>query len=172
MSIIFKAKNTTDINTKVERKTRSAVSFVYRTYTDYEINTITPSRKATINSIDGNQNTFDSILPSDDFEYRFNSVQLSKTLYKITSNVGEWLTGTLDFYYIPVGELNPSNYVLYDQWTHPLNNLNHHDIIYDNFNDVICDGIYMFINGSIEGGWMRLEEVQIWEKRLTPLNEL
>jgi len=128
-------------------------------------NSITPSRDATTNVLDGNNATTDDINWNyDEHEYRFSSTRnLMDVSLIVTINQGEgWASDSnLDFYYIPKGETSVSNYIEFGTYNYPgMIDLTNYEITKQVTGDFVeADGVYVVFTGqNIEGGWATLNE--------------
>lgn len=128
-------------------------------------NSITPSRDATVNVLDGNNTTNDIINWNyDEHEYRFSETRNFMDMSLIvTINQGDGLASdsNLDFYYIPKGQTAVSNYVKFGTYNYPgmVDLVNYEITKQVSEGYVVADGVYVVFTGqNIEGGWATLNE--------------
>ncbi len=127
---------------------------------------ITPSIQASSSSNDGSIVTGDTIFPSGGYQYNFDTTRrLREIELTYSQTVGEFMTGSIDFYYIPKGVTSQVNFVLMGSHTILNSNLSHEvtSMEMDTYRWERCDGGYIYVNGSIEGGSGILEEAKFYE---------
>lgn len=131
---------------------------------------LTGSRSATgTATLDDNDVTSEGI-QFNDFEYRWSGVKkLHKVIATFSINTGIFSTIVdFDFYYIPVGETQPSNYVKFATYslssnTGTYSHINVEEKLGD-YDWVEADGFYLIHSaGVFEEGWAALEEVEAYE---------